>query len=58
MSFEKFAFQPFIYQALAEKNFKTPTEVQSKLIPLIQQGRSVVGQSQTGSGKTLTFLLP
>ena len=58
MSFENFAFQPFIYQALAEKNFKTPTEVQSKLIPLIQQGRSVVGQSQTGSGKTLTFLLP
>lgn len=58
MSFENFAFQPFIYQALVEKNFKTPTEVQSKLIPLIQQGRSVVGQSQTGSGKTLTFLLP
>ena len=58
MSFEKFAFQPFIYQALAEKNFKQPTEVQSKLIPLIQEGRSVVGQSQTGSGKTLTFLLP
>ena len=55
MSFENFAFQPFIYQALVEKNFKTPTEVQSKLIPLIQQGRSVVGQSQTGSGKTLTF---
>lgn len=58
MSFEKFTFQPFIYEALAKKNFKQPTEVQSKLIPLIQEGRSVVGQSQTGSGKTDTFLLP
>lgn len=58
MSFESFAFQPFIYKALEEKKFTEPTEVQSKLIPVIQEGRSVVGQSQTGSGKTHTFLLP
>lgn len=58
MSFEAFEFQPFIYQALKEKNFKEPTEVQQKLIPLIQTGRSIIGQSQTGSGKTHTFLLP
>ena len=58
MSFESFKFQPFIYEALAEKQFATPTEVQAKLIPVIQKGRSVVGQSQTGSGKTHTFLLP
>lgn len=58
MSFKSFAFQPFIYKALEEKNFTEPTEVQTKIIPVIQQGRSVVGQSQTGSGKTHTFLLP
>lgn len=58
MSFESFKFQPFIYEALAEKKFTSPTEVQEKLIPVIQKGRSVVGQSQTGSGKTHTFLLP
>lgn len=58
MSFEKFKFQPFIYEALKEKGFECPTEVQEKLIPIIQKGRSVVGQSQTGSGKTHTFLLP
>jgi len=53
MSFESFKFQPFIYEALADKKFSKPTEVQEKLIPVIQKGRSVVGQSQTGSGKTL-----
>ncbi len=58
MSFESFKFQPFIYEALADKKFSKPTEVQEKLIPVIQKGRSVVGQSQTGSGKTHTFLLP
>lgn len=58
MSFEEFNFQPFIMTALADKGFSEPTEVQKKLIPVIQKGRSVVGQSQTGSGKTHTFLLP
>ena len=41
-----------------EFNFKEPTEVQARLIPTILKGKSVVGQSQTGSGKTHTFLLP
>jgi len=58
MAFETFKFQPFIYQALKESGFKKPTEVQERLIPLIQKGRNVIGQSQTGSGKTHTFLLP
>ncbi|WP_265457607.1 DEAD/DEAH box helicase [Enterococcus sp. HY326] len=56
--FKEFTFQDFIYTALADKGFQQPTEVQEKLIPVIQKGRSVVGQSQTGSGKTHTFLLP
>ena len=58
MSFKRFAFQPFIYQALEDKKFSEPTEVQEKLIPVIKKGKSLVGQSQTGSGKTHTFLLP
>ena len=57
-SFEQFQFQPFVMDALEEKGFKEPTEVQEKLIPVIQKGKSVIGQSQTGSGKTHTFLLP
>lgn len=47
-----------IYRALDDIHFNEPTPVQARLIPVVMQGRSVVGQSQTGSGKTHTFLLP
>ncbi|MDN4847946.1 DEAD/DEAH box helicase [Ligilactobacillus salivarius] len=57
-NFREFNFKEYIYQALDEINFKEPTEVQARLIPTILKGKSVVGQSQTGSGKTHTFLLP
>ncbi|MBM6614235.1 DEAD/DEAH box helicase [Desemzia sp. RIT804] len=56
--FEKFNLQPYLIEAIQEIGFKEPTEVQERLIPAIQKGRSVIGQSQTGSGKTHTFLLP
>lgn len=57
-NFREFNFKEYIYQALDEINFKEPTEVQARLIPTILKGKNVVGQSQTGSGKTHTFLLP
>ena len=57
-TFAQFGFKPFIDAALKEIGFIEPTEVQARLIPLILKRRSVVGQSQTGSGKTHTFLLP
>ncbi|WEG72715.1 DEAD/DEAH box helicase [Vagococcus intermedius] len=57
-TFKQFNLKPFLEAALEDKGFKTPTEVQEKLIPVINKGKSVVGQSQTGSGKTHTFLLP
>lgn len=58
MTFDAFEFKPFIKNALEDLRFQQPTEVQERLIPLIQKGKSVVGQSQTGTGKTHTFLLP
>lgn len=57
-TFKTFQLQPFLYEALAEINFNEPTEVQQRLIPVIKKGKNVIGQSQTGSGKTHTFLLP
>ena len=57
-TFKDFNLKPFLNEALTEIDFKTPTEVQQRLIPVIKKGKSVVGQSQTGSGKTHTFLLP
>lgn len=57
-SFKQFQFKPFLMEALKEKGFQQPTQVQEKLIQMIQKGKNVIGQSQTGSGKTHTFLLP
>jgi ATP-dependent RNA helicase CshB len=56
--FTDYNLRPEIMQALTDIRFETPTPVQSRLIPVVLQGRSVVGQSQTGSGKTHTFLIP
>ncbi|MBF8808002.1 MAG: DEAD/DEAH box helicase [Enterococcus lacertideformus] len=57
-NFEQLHFKPYINDALMEKGFDQPTEVQKRLIPLIKKGKNIIGQSQTGSGKTHTFLLP
>lgn len=47
-----------LQKTLAEKGFRTPTEIQSKAIPILLTGRSVVGVAETGSGKTLSYVLP
>jgi ATP-dependent RNA helicase CshB len=57
-SFKQFNFQPFLYQALDANNFTKPTKAQIQIIPLVQKGKSVIAQSQTGTGKTHAFLLP
>lgn len=56
--FTDYNFKPFINRALEKLNFTAPTEVQQRLLPPILHGKSVVGQAQTGSGKTHAFLLP
>ncbi len=45
-------------KALARMGFETPTDVQRELIPLILEGKDVVGQARTGTGKTAAFALP
>lgn len=58
MNFKQYNFQPFIGEALEELGFKEPTDIQQRIIPIIQANKSVVGRSQTGSGKSHSFLLP
>lgn len=58
MKFTDLNLKPFINETLEDINFKETTEVQERIIPLILQGRDVVGESKTGSGKTHTFLIP
>ena len=57
-SFKDFNLKPFLIQALEDINFREPKEIQTKVIPEVNSGRDLVGQSQTGSGKTHAFLLP
>ncbi|CAK8054247.1 DEAD/DEAH box helicase [Eupransor demetentiae] len=56
--FRQFNLKPAVIEALTKIGFTKPTKVQGRLIPDILKGKDVVGQSQTGSGKTHTFLVP
>lgn len=49
---------PELKKAFLELGFEEMTDIQKKVIPLIQEGRDVIGQSQTGSGKTAAFGFP
>ncbi|WLD92101.1 DEAD/DEAH box helicase [Alkalihalobacillus sp. AL-G] len=55
---QRLNLKPFLYESLREQRFERPTEIQERLIPSILKGQDVIGQSQTGSGKTYAFLLP
>ena len=50
--------QPELVKAFEELGFSELTDIQIKTIPLILQGKDVIGQSQTGSGKTAAFGFP
>jgi ATP-dependent RNA helicase CshB len=56
--FTKFSFQPFIIDAIESLGFKEPTEIQEQMIPVILSGKSAIGHSQTGTGKTHSYILP
>lgn len=61
MTESKFAiynFKPFILNAIEKRGFHEPTEIQEKLIPIVLKGESAIGQSQTGTGKTHSYILP
>ncbi|MBI2542254.1 DEAD/DEAH box helicase [Candidatus Woesearchaeota archaeon] len=49
---------PELKKAFLELGFEEMTDIQKKSIPLIQEGKDVIGQSQTGSGKTAAFGFP
>ena len=57
-SFDDFKFPKLLQRAFDEIGFTTPTPIQAKAFSLILSGRDVVGIAQTGTGKTLAYLLP
>lgn len=57
-SFADLGLNPTILQALEKMNFKAPSDIQAKAIPLIQGKRDLIVLAQTGSGKTATCAIP
>lgn len=56
--FKAFGLKPWINDLFDQLGFKQPTPIQQQVIPSALKNESIVGQSQTGSGKTHAFLLP
>lgn len=57
-TFKELGLDERIQKALAENGFETPFPIQEAAIPLILQGKDVIGQAHTGTGKTAAFALP
>ncbi len=49
---------PSLLAAVAEVGYETPTAIQARTIPALLAGRDLIGQAQTGTGKTAAFALP
>lgn len=58
MTFEDFGFKSDIMEGIREAGFKIPSPIQALAIPLILEGKDVIAQSHTGTGKTAAFGLP
>ena len=56
--FADFGLAPDILRALNDQGYVHPTPIQAEAIPIVLQGRDVMGAAQTGTGKTAGFALP
>src|SRR5690606_34460041 len=57
-SFSDLGLTPELLQALNDVGYESPSPIQAEIIPHVLSGRDVVGQAQTGTGKTAAFALP
>jgi ATP-dependent RNA helicase RhlE len=58
MSFSKLGLSPAVLEGVKAMGYVEPTPIQLRAIPLILEGRDVIGSAQTGTGKTAAFALP
>lgn len=57
-SFAEFGLSEAVLESLKKMGFEAPTPIQAQTIPLLLSGRDVLGQAQTGTGKTAAFAIP
>ncbi len=58
MNFSDLGLSPEVLRAVEEAGYSQPTPIQERAIPIVLQGRDVLGCAQTGTGKTASFALP
>lgn len=58
MPFDSLSLSDPIQRAIREMGYEEPTPIQAQAIPLVLEGRDVIGSAQTGTGKTAAFGLP
>jgi ATP-dependent RNA helicase RhlE len=58
LDFSEFGLHHDLLDGIEALNFKTPTPIQEKAIPIILEGKDLIGTAQTGTGKTAAFVLP
>jgi len=58
IGFRDLNLMPPLNQALERAGYVTPSPIQAAVIPIAMTGKDVIGQAQTGTGKTAAFLLP
>ncbi len=58
VTFQDLNLAPGVLEALSEVGYEIPTPIQAKTIPIVLSGQDVLGQAQTGTGKTAAFALP
>lgn len=58
MNFSNFNFNEAIVRAVEDCGYLEPTSIQQQAIPVMMAGQDIIGQSQTGTGKTAAFALP
>ena len=58
MSFTTFQFSQEVLRAIEDMEYHTPTNIQAQTIPVIMEGKDVLGRSHTGTGKTAAYGLP
>ena len=57
-AFNQLALNDSILFALSDVGYEIPTPIQAQTIPLLLEGKDILGQAQTGTGKTAAFALP
>jgi superfamily II DNA/RNA helicase len=57
-TFAEFGLHPLLLESIVDTGYTTPTPIQAQAIPVVAEGRDVMGAAQTGTGKTAAFTLP